>query len=393
MNTALRYAWIGALNLALAFAIYQLAPGEPRLSDRDAYDYVGQAPFAPNCPYSIYCYRVLVPSLVHSLPVNPDTGWRAYQVVSNAAAGSVIATVAATLSAAPLVPLLASVMAQTSYGFTFTAYDPYAADPLVFLIAALLTWCWVHDRVWPALALSAIGIFAKETIALIAIAMALAAVIGRWAFAPVATRRPADRDWKKWLLPALASVALLAAFHFISRVWLNWEIRSNPAAQLEHGSWIGLWWRNNPLIERKVYMLFATFGFGWLFAVLGWRIAPRRWRALAIGTIPPMLVLLVAQTPERALGNAFFVVIPLAALFAARAPVLGAIAIGLNGLVTAKAGTASVWLPSARWVLIPAAIATLLVVWKASLAGGTKVPPLRMPEASGPSPKSQAPRP
>ena len=74
-----------------------------------------------------------------------------------------------------------------------------------------------------------------------------------------------------WLLPAFVGVALLAAFHIISRVWLNWEIASNPAAQLSHGSWIGLWWRNNPFIERKAYMLFATFGFGWVFAALSWR--------------------------------------------------------------------------------------------------------------------------
>ena len=350
MNTRLRYVWIGALNLALAVTFFLLAPVEPKLSDRDAYDYVGQAPFAPNCRFSIYCYRPLAPALVHNLPVDPDTGWRVYQVLSNAVAGSVIATVAATLSAAPVVPLLASVMAQTSYGFTFTAYDPYAADPLVFLIAALLTWCWVHDRLWPALALSAIGIFAKETVALIAIAIALGAMIAH---------RP---GWRRWLIPAAASAALLATFHVVSRVWLNWEIASNAAAQLEHGSWLGLWWRNNPFVERKFYMLFATFGFGWLFAVLGWRIAPPSWRALAIGTIPPMLLLLVAQTPERALGNAFYVVVPLAVLFAARAPLLGSVAIGVNALVTAKAGSSSPWLPSARVTLILAAIAAVALI-------------------------------
>jgi hypothetical protein len=350
VNTAVRYALIGALNLALAFTNYQLAPGEPRLSDLETYENVGQAPFAPNCPFSIYCYRPLAPTVVHHLPIDPDLGWRAYQVVSNATAGSVIAVAAATLSAAPLMPLLVSVMAQTGYGFTFTAYDPYAPDPLVFLIAALLTWCWVHNRLWPAVALSTIGIFAKETVALIAIAIALAAMIER------------EPGWRRWLIPAAASASLLATFHIISRVWLNWEIASNPAAQLEHGSWIGLWWRNNPFIERKFFMLFATFGFGWVFAVLGWRIAPPSWRALAIGTIPPMLLLLVAQTPERALGNAFYVVIPLAALFAARAPALAGVAIGVNALVTAKAGLSSVWLPSARWMLIPSGLAALALV-------------------------------
>ena len=108
-------------------------------------------------------------------------------------------------------------------------------------------------------------------------------------------------------MPAMVSGAGLATFHIVSRLWLNWEIESNPAAQLSHGSWIGLWWRNNPFLERKVYMVFATFGFGWVFAVIGWRVAPASWRALAVGTIPPMLLLLIAQTPERALGNAFYV--------------------------------------------------------------------------------------
>ena len=295
----------------------------------------------------------MVPAVVHHLPLDPDTSWRAYQVLSNAAAGSVIAIVTGTLAATPAAPVLASIMAQASYGFTFTAYDPYAADPMVFLIAALLTWCWIHDRLWLALALSTVGIFAKETIALVAVAIATAAMI---------ERRP---GWRRWLIPAAASTALLAAFHIVSRVWLNWEIASNPAAQLSHGSWIGLWWRNNPFLERKAYMLFATFGFGWVFAALGWRIAPPPWRALAIGTVAPMLLLMIAQTPERALGNAFFVAIPLAVLFAAPSPVLGGLAIGLNALVTAKAGSSSPWLPSARLTLILAAAAAALLIAKA----------------------------
>ena len=350
MNAPLRYAGVGALNLALALTLYLIAPVAPKLSDRDAYDYVGQSPLTQNCPFSIYCYRVLVPVVVHQLPLDPDTSWRTYQILSTAAAGSVIALVAGSLATTPVAPILASITAQASYGFTFTAYDPYAADPMVFLIAALLTWCWIHDRLWPALALSTVGIFAKETVALIAVALALAAMI---------ERRP---GWRRWLTPAAASLALLAVFHIVSRVWLNWEIASNPAAQLSHGSWIGLWWRNNPFVERKVYMLFATFGFGWLFAALGWRIAPRSWRALGIGTISPLLLLMIAQTPERALGNAFYVVIPLAVLFAARAPALGSIAIGVNALVTAKAGSSSPWLPPARVTLIMAAAAAVVLV-------------------------------
>ena len=107
-------------------------------------------------------------------------------------------------------------------------------------------------------------------------------------------------------------------------------------------------------------MLFATFGFAWVFAALGWRMAPPRWRVLAPALVMPMLILIVIQTPDRAFGNVCFVVAPLAALYASRTPMLGSAAIALNALITAKAGTSSAWLPSARWTLLPAAIAAVI---------------------------------
>jgi hypothetical protein len=350
-----RWGALLAINLALAGSLAALSPA-PRLTDRGAYDEVGLQPFAFGCDETIYCYRVLVPAMVHALPMHPDVGWRVYQVASNTAAGTLIAALTGTLSGSASAPFIAALLVQTSYGFAFTAYDPYAADPLVFVFAALLIWCWHSNRPWPAVALAAIGVFAKETVALMAGIFALAAIIAR------------PPQWKRWMAPVLVSAAVLGTFHLISRLWLDWQIGSNPAAQMSHGSWLGLWWRNNPLLERKAYMVFATFGFAWLLASIGWRSAPREWRAVAIATIPAMAFLMVIQTPERALGNAFFVLVPLAVLFVSRSPAAGAAAIALNGLITAKAGTSSAWLPSARWTLIPAAIAAAIVIlgvrWK-----------------------------
>jgi hypothetical protein len=163
-----------------------------------------------------------------------------------------------------------------------------------------------------------------------------------------------------------ASGAVLIAFHVVSRVWLGWQIASNPAAQLEHGSWIGLWFRNNPSHINKLYMVFSTFGLAWLFAALGWKYASRHWRVLAVAVLAPMLFLIVIQTPERALGNMFFVVAPLAATYVVRDPVIGWTAVSLNALITAKAGTSSVWLPSTRWTLLPAAIAAVVLIVRVS---------------------------
>lgn len=307
-----------------------------------------------------------MPAIVFALPFDLDTSWRVAQITFTTLAGTVLGLAAASLSAARSVPALASVVTQTSYGFAFTAYDPYAADPLVFLIAALLLWCRIHDRWQWAVALAAAGVFAKETVALFAGALAVAALIER------------GRGWRRWLWPAAASTITLGAFHVATRIWLDWDISQNPAAQWRHGFWLGLWWRTNPFLERKVYMIFATFGFAWLLAALGWRLAPRRWRVLAPALIAPMLILVVIQTPERAIGNAFFIIAPLAALYASRAPGAGWAAITLNALITAKAGTSSAWLPSARWIGVPAAIAAILLLARAGRdAFGPHDEPLR----------------
>ena len=75
--------------------------------------------------------------------------------------------------------VLAAVIAQASYGFSFTAYDPYSADPLVFVFAAIIAWCWVEDRWRAALVAGLIGIFAKETVALVSLSCVMAAAINR----------------------------------------------------------------------------------------------------------------------------------------------------------------------------------------------------------------------
>ena len=78
-----------ALNLGLALLVHSApAPGSPHDSDRAAYDYVGHYPFAPNCGWSIYCYRVLVPAALEHVPFDGDRRWRGLQILGTAAAGT-----------------------------------------------------------------------------------------------------------------------------------------------------------------------------------------------------------------------------------------------------------------------------------------------------------------
>lgn len=336
-----RRALILLFNGALSLLVLVAAPSQPRLSDRAEYEYTGRHGLAPSCPVTIYCYRILVPVALEQIPVDAEVRWRGLQWLAHTATGTVTAIVVSPLAS----PFIASTVLQTSYAFSFTAYDPYTPDPVVFLIAALLLYCWTHDRAIAATFIAVLGVFAKETVALIAAAPAIAVLL---------SDRRTRRQW--WAGAGLAWIVLLS-FHWYMDTFNGWSISKNPAADFSGGSWLVLWWRNNPSLLRKALMVFSPFGWAWLFAIAGYRFATPAIRQLAIGALLPIAALIYVQTPERALGNAFFVIVPLAASFLSRiSPVAGWAAAITNGLVTAKIGLSTEWLPATSILLIPASL-------------------------------------
>jgi hypothetical protein len=331
-------------NAALSLLIQMGAPPQPRLSDRAEYEYTGRHGLAPSCPVTIYCYRILVPVALEQIPLNAETRWRGLQWLAHTATGTVTAIVVSPFAS----PFIASTLLQTSYAFSFTAYDPYTPDPVVFLIAALILYCWIHDRAIAAALIAVVGVFAKETVALIAVAPAIAVLLS--------DRRTRLR-W--WAGAGLAWIVLLF-FHWYMDTFNGWSISRNPAANFSGGSWLALWWRNNPSLLRKALMLFSPFGWAWVFAIAGYRFATPAIRQLAIAALVPIAALIYVQTPERALGNAFFVIVPLAAVFLSRiSPAAGWAAAITNALVTAKIGLSTEWLPATSILLIPASLTAL----------------------------------
>jgi hypothetical protein len=342
---------LALVNTSLALLVHSAAPPSPVRSDVLEYEYVGRHGFAPNCPVSIYCYRVLVPMALERVPVDPETRWRWYQAAAAATAGSIVSLTTFGIARVPGPALIAAVLVQTSYGFSFTAYDPYTADPMVFVMAALIAWCWFTDRWGLALLAGIVGIFVKETVALVSVTCALAAL----------TRsRP---TWRGWCLSGVLVLLALLSYRWLMDTYWGWRVGANPAADFRHGSWLALWWSNNPFLIRKIYLLFAPFGFGWLFAVLGYRESDARLRHLSVAAIAPFLALCYVQTPERALANSFFVVVPLAALYLGRVSLpMGLAAAVTNGLVTAKVGTSTLWLPPSGMLLVPALLCAIWVL-------------------------------
>ena len=347
--------WLVVLltNFALAGVLRLGVPEQPAFSDFNAYDYVGRHGLEPDCGYSVYCYRVLVPVALAQLPGPPEARWRTAGVISISLAGFVTALATATLTPAWQAPLLATLVAQLSFGFTYTAYDPYSPDSMVFLLAALLLLAWLRQRPWAALGLSAIGVFAKETVALVAVSAGLAAILRR-----------RDARWRLWIAQAITASAILLAFHWIMDTYAGWGISENVASKFSAGSWLAVWLENMDGPARIAFLLFTPFAFAWLYAAIDFRVAPDRLRSLALGALIPMLALNYVQNPERALANAFFVVVPLTAVFLSRvSPAAGFAAAITNGLLTARVGLSTAWLPSTRILLVPALAAAVWAVW------------------------------
>lgn len=347
--------WAGSLafNAILAFALQAAAPTQPANTDRQEYEYNGQHPFAASCPWTVYCYRVLVPVVLEQIPVESERRWRGFQVSANTVAGTLLSITTGAMTNGLPGAAIAAILVQSSYGFAFTAYDPYTADPLVFVFSATLAWCWFANRWLLALAVGLVGIFAKETVALVSAATALAALVDRQ-----------RAGWTRWLAQGVIVAGSLFAFHWVMDTYFGWGISSNPAAQFSNGSWIARWWENNPGLWRKGFFLFAPFGFGWLYAAAAVTRAPRELQKLAIGATLPFLALNYVQNPERALGNLFFVVVPLATITLLRVPFGVALAAAITtGLVTAKVGSSTTWLPSSSYLLLAAAASAALVAW------------------------------
>jgi hypothetical protein len=344
------------MDLVLACVVGVLAPREiGSTTDRTGYEYVETHPLMANCPHSIFCYRVLLPAALERVPAPDVVRWRAFAVGANALTGMLLASlaVAAAITRPWVTAAVASILYQASFGATFAVFDPFTPDAAVYLVAACLALLWWLDRPWLAMLVAVVGVFAKETVAVVMTAAALAACFhGR------GRRRP-------WLVGALAVWLVVLGFHAVMDTFGGWTEQGSGSTDLLGGAWLTRWLADTTLtFSSRLLYLFIPFGFAWLYAVLGAPAAPHRLRSLALGALLTIPALAYVQTPERALATFSFVVIPLAALFLGRTPTLLALAAAVtNGLLTARVGLSSDWLPPTPYLLILAgSVAALTIV-------------------------------
>lgn len=344
--------WHFAGVLVVLTAVAGLAPA-PFPTDQQMMQTVGQGVIVPGCA-DLNCFRVLVPAVVESLPGPALERWRAYAVLANAAAGIAAGRLALTLGLTPQAVTLTIWLSALGAGSLSTVYHPFNADPFVLFLAPVTTWLLLRGRTGAAGALASVGIFAKEFAAAPLYIVAAAAAL--------------RREWMasgRRLALAVAVTALWVAWQLLLMFVFGYSYNDNPSSQPLAGGYLRLWLAHvTPATAASG--LFGAFGAVNLLLPLGWKLAPPVLRSLGVGAIPALLAFVYVATPERALWNFYFLIIPVGAIVLAHVPPMWSwVFVAAYTLANFRLGAQISQVPASRYALVVAIAIALFAVVRA----------------------------
>src|SRR5262249_35275729 len=126
---------------------------------------------------------------------------------------------------------LAMVLSAFGFGSTYTLFDPFTADPLMYWLGPLITLELLRRRLTLAAVVSAIGVFGKE-----------------FAAAPLAMFAALEA-WRRDVTRALQTLAWANLVFILWLVWqlvlivrFNYGYGDNPSTDLLHGGYLAFWW-------------------------------------------------------------------------------------------------------------------------------------------------------
>jgi hypothetical protein len=333
-----RVAWFVALAIALA-VVAAAAPAIDRVTDRDTYEAAATRGIVRDCS-DIHCFRVLVPWTVGLLPGPSLVRWKLYAAAANAGAAIVVFDLALLLGLSHRAATFASIASAFGFGSMYTLFDPYTADPLMYLLGPLLTNELLRGRVVLAALIGSAGTLAKEFAAApLYMFSAFAAIRGEW----------------------LRSLRALAAANAALIVWLslqltlilafNYGYGGNPSTDLLGGGYLRPWLAKLSARGALSAMLNEYTAF-YVLAPIGLWFADRRLRQLALVAVPIAAVFAYVQQPDRALWNFHFLVVPLGAVVLERvSPSLAWATLALFAATNLKVAAQWDFVPPARYIM------------------------------------------
>ena len=224
------------INAALAALVAAAAPSQPRLSDRaevqvhrpprlrrelSEFDLLLSRPGADAARASRRRSRACAGGRINgSRTPRPAPSWRSQRRRSHRRSSP-------------------ATVVQSSYAFAFTAYDPFTSDPLVFLIAALTLYLWMADGS-ARLRCDGRGRRIREG-------------NGRADRVGAGDRRRCSHERPRVGGGLARGAAAWSCCLASIGTWtpMRAGASGNAASNFAAGSWLAIWWKNNPSLARK----------------------------------------------------------------------------------------------------------------------------------------------
>lgn len=350
-----------ATRLALAAVVLLgviawLSPDPGRVTDRGIYEATAARGVVPDCS-DLHCFRVLVAWTLGALPGESEVKWTSYAVAANAAAAVAVLALGLTLGLPRRAAVMAAAMSALGFGSLYTLHDPFTSDPLMFVLAPVVMYLALQQRVMTAGIIAALGVLAKEFVAaplyILTAVMAAGAHWQRAAHVLVA----ANTAFLVWLALQLTLI-----------IGFNYSYGDNPSTHLLSGGYLTHWVEQQS-VRGVLASLFNVYGAAYLLAAAGTLLAPPLLLQLTLAAVPVAVLFAYVQQPDRALWNFHFLVLPLAALTLERLPAAFAWSIvALFALGNLRVGAQLTWVPDARFALVGSTVmaaAAVSYVWMA----------------------------
>ncbi|MEO8679338.1 MAG: hypothetical protein ABI665_09850 [Vicinamibacterales bacterium] len=340
------------MSAALAVVAFA-APAPWWPTDRDVYERMSREWFIPGCN-DFHCFRLFVPVVLGLFPGAALIKWKAYAVLCEAGAAVLMGKWVSKCGASPRAARQVTWLTALGSGSCYTLFDPHTSDPFMHFLAPAVMLLLTGGQVAAATLAASAGVLAKEFAAVpVMVVAAWAAVQGRW------------RDATKAGIAAAVVLATWAAWQITARTMLGYTTGPTYSADLTTGSYI-VFWMLTIGIGLVMASIAMSFGGVWVLWLGGLAMGPRDLRQLTFAALPPLLVFVAIQQPERALWNFAFLAMPAAAVVLGRIPsALGWCIVGIQVLLGLRFGAQLSMAPPARFTLVLAVVLSLAAVWRA----------------------------
>lgn len=339
------------LAVTVLLALVARQSPEPYPTDQAMMERVGQGVIVPGCA-DLNCFRILVPAVVEAFPGPALPRWRAYAVAGTVAAAVAAAALALQVGLGHRVALTTLWLSALGAGSMAAIHHPFNADPLVWSMAPLITVLLLRNRINAAIAVTLVGLLAKEfAAAALFISAAASALQRRWRHA--------------WRLggAAVGVTAAWAALHVTLMQAFGYSYNDNPSSQPLAGGYLRLWLTHVTPVSGAL-AVFGTFGALYLVLPSAWSTAPAALRSLLLGSIPAVLAFVYVATPERVIWNFFFLVVPLAGIVMARLPLPWLTAfVALFALSNLRIGAQMSGVPASRYAVALTVVLAGAAIW------------------------------